>query len=188
MNHIVNYLKSHLSPARFKHTIGTVKVARQLAQRYNVPVLNAEQAALLHDSGKGFSTDAMIDYVRTHRIAIPLRDDIITHSPSLLHSYISAHIARTVFGIKDKDVLHAITAHTLGAPTMSTLAKIMYVADSTSPDRRYPACTSIRALANRDIDAAVVAVMANKFYYVIREKKWLHPHAAAAWNCLIGNK
>jgi nicotinate-nucleotide adenylyltransferase len=182
MKQVIDYLKSHLKPARFKHTLGTVKVARELAERYNVPVRKAELAALLHDAGKSMPADAMAGYVRKHRVAVPLRDEVIAHSPALLHSYISAHIARHLFDVTDKDVLHAITVHTLGAPVMSTLAKIMYIADSTSSDRRYPACKQIRALADRDLDAAVRDVMAKKFYYVILEKKWLHPHVANVWN------
>lgn len=185
MKTITEFLRAHLSPSRFKHTLGTVQVAGELARLYDVPPRKAAMAALLHDAGKGMAADAMCRYVRAHRVSVPLRDAVITHSPALLHSYISAHIARTRFGVTDPDILHAITTHTLGAAAMSRLAKIMYVADFISPDRRYAGCKHIRQLAYRDLDAAVHAVMSHKFYTVIQQKKWLHPHAATVWNAYI---
>ncbi|MEI8217527.1 MAG: bis(5'-nucleosyl)-tetraphosphatase (symmetrical) YqeK [Elusimicrobiota bacterium] len=184
MQHILDYLKAHVSPARYKHTLGTVKVSRALAERYGVSVEKAALAALLHDTGKSMPAADMPRFVSRHRIAVPLQDEVSAHSPALLHSYISAHIARNIFDITDKDILHAITAHTIGAAVMSPLAKILYVADSLSPDRRYPALKRIRALAISNLDAAVSAVMVNKMQYVVLKKKWLHPHAVIAWNTI----
>lgn len=185
---IITYIKGRVSPARFKHTLGTWKTALQLAERYGADRDKVTLAALLHDAGKGLSREAMIRYVRKHRIAVPFLDDTIRYNPSLLHGYISAHISRTVFGVTDKDILNAITLHTLGGPRMTILAKIIYLADATSPDRRYAVAKQIRRMSRRDLDRAFIMAMCHKMFHVVTGKKWLHPAAVKTWNAYTTQK
>ena len=182
---IVSYLQKHLDSARYKHTLGTCKIVRELAKRNNIPERKAMIAGLLHDAGKGYKKPEMVKYVSKYKVKVPFKKLVIKHNPSLLHSYISADIATRKFGIKDNDILRAIILHTLGGENMSVLAKIVYVADSVSFDRRYPGVQGLRKLAYSSVDSAVKAAMANKLYYVIKNSKWLHPGALKAWNSII---
>jgi nicotinate-nucleotide adenylyltransferase len=182
---ILSYLKAHVSPARYKHTLGTCRVALVLAERYAVPKETACLAALLHDAGKSMPSEAMVRYTNEHRLRLPLKNDVIKYNPSLLHSYISAHIARTVFGITDHELLDAICQHTVGSARMSTLAKIIYLADTTSLDRRRPGIKALRRTAARDLDRAMQLAIAEKILYVLRKNKWMHPLSVEAWNYYI---
>ena len=182
---IIAYVKEHVSPARFKHTLGTWKVALELAERYGADRDKVTLAALLHDAGKGLSREDMVSYVNKHHISIPFLDDTIRYNPSLLHGYISADIARAVFGITDKEILDAITLHTLGGPRMTILAKILYLADAASPDRRHTAAKQIRRMSRRNLDKAFVMAMCHKMFHVVSNKKWLHPAAVKTWNAYI---
>ncbi len=182
---IIAYLKEHVSPARFRHTLGTWKAALQLAERFGVDRDKTTLAALLHDAGKGLSREAMVRYVKKHRVPVPCLEDSIRHNPSLLHSYISAHIAHSRFAVSDKDILEAIALHTLGGPRMSALAKIIYLADATSTDRRYPAAKQIRWMSRRNLDKAFVLAMRHKMYHVVSNGKWMHPAAVETWNGYI---
>jgi len=182
---IITYLEKHLDRARYKHTLGTCKIVRELAKRNNVPEAKAMIAGLLHDAGKGYKKPEMVKYVAKHRVKVPYKKLVIEHNPSLLHSYISADIAKRKFGIKDNGILKAITLHTLGGENMPVLAKIVYVADSVAFDRRYTGVKELRELAYKNLDSAVKAAMANKLYYVIKNNKWLHPGALKAWNYAI---
>lgn len=185
---ILDFLKRSLDPARYRHTLGTRIVCRELAAMHGIDPDKAELAALFHDAGKSMDKHAMVRYVRRHRISVPERADVIRLHPSLLHSYISEHIARTRFGVRDKAVLSAIRCHTLGSPSMGVLDKIMYVADAVSPDRRYRQARVIRSLAHHDLNAAVKQVMAGKLEWVITKREWLHPQAVDVWNSLTGNR
>jgi len=185
LDKIIPFLKKKLDPARFKHTLGTTRIAMQLAAIYNAPVLKAEAAGLLHDCGKSMSARKMINYVKARRVSLPNKAEVIENSPALLHSFIGADIARRIFGIKDQDILAAVRNHTVGAPDMGLLSKIIYISDAVAFDRRYPGIKRVRRLAYRNMDAAIREVMANKLYYVVLKKKWLHPGAAAAWNSAI---
>ncbi len=179
---IAEYLSSHLQPARYRHTIGTAKVAAILAQKHGVDIKDAVLAALLHDAGKGYSKDQMITYAKKHRVEAPCREEIIKHNPSLLHGYISAHIARTKFKVTKRDVLDAIAQHTLGGPSMTKLAKILYVADITAPDRRYASVSKLRRLAMRNLELAMREAEKVKLDFCIKKNAWLHPTAILTWN------
>lgn len=185
---ILDFLKHSLDAARYRHTLGTKTVCRELAAMHGINPDKAELAALLHDAGKSMDNKAMVRYVKRHRISVPERADVIRLHPSLLHSYISEHLARTRFNVRDAAVLSAIRNHTLGSTSMSVLDKIMYVADAVSPDRRYKESRIIRSLAHHDLDAAVKQVMANKLAWVIAKREWLHPQAVQIWNSLTGNR
>lgn len=178
-------MKNQVNSARFKHTLGTCRIVEELAKKYGVPLDKAATAALLHDAGKGYTKAEMLSYVKRSKLKIPELKAVIEHNPSLLHSYISADIAKRKFNIKDKDIIAAIEQHTVGGVGMSVLSKIVYLADSIAPDRRFPAVNSIRKLARVDLNKAVLAAMANKIYYVIKKNFWLHPEAVKAWNWMI---
>ncbi len=182
---IIEYLEKRLRSSRFKHTLGTCRIAKNLAAKYGVQEQKAELAALLHDAGKSLDKKGMVKYAARYRLKVPEKELVIKHNPSLLHGYISADIAKREFGITDPDILRAIETHTLGAQHMSLLGKIIYISDAVSFDRRYPGVNKLRRLAYSKIDTAVRKAMANKIYYVIKKRAWLHPCAAAAWNSII---
>lgn len=57
-------------------------------------------------------------------------------NPFLLHAKVGSFLAREKYGVNDKAILDAITYHTTGRPNMSTLDKIIYIADYIEPGRR----------------------------------------------------
>ena len=179
---ITQFLRATLKPARFCHSIGTAKVAVILANRYNIDIKEAALAALLHDAGKGYDAAGMVRYACAHNLKAPCLAGIIKYNPLLLHSYISAHIARTKFNVKNRKVLAAIAQHTLGGPRMTTLAKILYIADIIAPDRRFTAVHQLRRLAMRDLERAMRAAQEIKLTMVIGKNAWIHPQAVATWN------
>lgn len=134
---IKTWLKGNLKPARYKHTLAVAELADKLAKKWGADREKAHLAGLLHDMAKEKST--------------PLN-----------HAKDGAKMAARIFGIKDKEILSAVAQHTLGAPRMSLLSKILYVADSGSPDRKYAAAYAVRKLAFKDLDAAAALVKKNK--------------------------
>jgi len=63
-------------------------------------------------------------------------------------------MAKYVFGENDA-VVEAIRWHTSGRVGMSTLEKIIYVADYMEPNRSFPGVEELRRLAFEDLDAAM---------------------------------
>ena len=182
---IHKWLKAHLKPNRYLHSCKVAEMAAALSDIYDVNVETAVRAGILHDAGKGFSGEELIRFCRTHKIRVPFFEDICRQEPSLLHSYVSAWLAKHQFGVKDTQVIHAIAEHTLGSLHMSTLSKILFVADISSKDRKYKDAFLIRNLAMQDLDKALLYAANRKLLFTIDTQKWLCPLGIDLWNHLI---
>lgn len=181
---ILSALRRSLSPERFEHTLAVADLAESLARRWGLDAGKAQQAALLHDCGRSVPVPLMAAYARERRLPVPAFDDVARHHPLLIHAYISADLARRRFGVSDPEVLNAIRRHTLGDRRMTALDRLLYVADAASADRDYPAAASIRALAYRDLEAALRACVLNKIQHALTARAWLHPLTISLWNSL----
>ena len=160
-------------------------MAAALSDIYDVNVETAVRAGILHDAGKGFSGPELIAFCRNHKIKVPFFEDICRQEPSLLHSFVSAWLAKHQFGVKDPQVLRAVAEHTLGSLKMSTLSKILFVADISSKDRKYKDAFLIRNLAMQDLDKALLYAANRKLLFTIDSQKWLCPLGIDLWNYLI---
>jgi len=179
------WLKAHLKNNRYLHSKNVAELCAALSDIYEVNVETAVRAGILHDAGKGFSNDDLIAFCRKHQLKIPFFEDICRQEPSLLHSYVSAWLAKNEFDVKDKDVLNAISEHTLGSLHMSVLSKILFVADISSKDRKYKDAFVIRNLALQDLDYALLYAANRKLLFTIDSQKWLCPLGIDLWNHLI---
>ena len=179
------WLRAHLKPNRYIHSQSVAELAGALSDIYEVNVESAVRAGILHDAGKGFSGPELVRFCRTHKIRVPFFEDICRQEPSLLHSYVSAWLAKHQFGVKDTQILHAISEHTLGSLHMSTLSKILFVADISSKDRKYKDSFLIRNLALQDLEKALRYAANRKLLFTIDSQKWLCPLGIDLWNHLI---
>jgi predicted HD superfamily hydrolase involved in NAD metabolism len=97
--------------------------------------------------------------------------------PKLLHAPISAYIARKEFGIKDPQILKAISSHTLGRKNMSMLEKMIYVADHVEEGRSHADAAKARKLAEADLDQAIVSISDSMIKYLRGKGLPIHPKA-----------
>jgi len=179
------WLQKHLKPNRYLHSVNVAELCAILSDIYEVPIEKAVQAGILHDAGKGFSAEELIKLCKTHKIKVPFFEDICRFEPLLLHSYVSAWIAKKEFAVKDKEVLDAIREHTLGSLEMTALSKMLFVADISSKDRKYKDAFVIRTLAAQDLDKALLYAANRKLWFTIDSQKWLCPLGIELWNHLI---
>lgn len=170
MKNINKYLKKHLTKNRYTHTLGVAYTAVSMAMRYNPDTSNsdfikkAELAGLLHDCAKCMDNDKKIKLCDKHKISYSSME---AAHPYLLHGKVGAFIAKSKFGIKDEDILQAITWHTTGRPNMSLLEKIIFIADYIEPSRRpIPELDEIRQLAFLDIDKTMEKILSNTLNYL----------------------
>ena len=116
---------------------------------------------------------------------MPHFEDICRCEPALLHSFVSAELAKDLFGIHDEEVLRAIAEHTLGSLQMTALSKILFVADISSKDRKYKDAFVIRTLAMQDLEKALLYAANRKLWFTIDSQKWLCPAGIELWNHLV---
>ena len=129
---IKKWLKENLNEEKYLHTLGTADCAKQLAQKYNLNGEKAYLAGLLHDCAKCFSKEKLIDIINKNLKV----DESEMLNYKTLHAPVSAYIAKTKFGITDKEILSAIRWHTLGQLNMTEFEKIIFLADKIEPNTR----------------------------------------------------
>jgi predicted HD superfamily hydrolase involved in NAD metabolism len=176
-------LASVLSRRRFRHVLSVARWARALAERQGEDPDRAHWAGLLHDCGKEIPGPAQARLVEKWRLPVPDKKFILDAGHlGLFHAHVSAALAEREYGMKDKAVLSAIRSHTLGAEKMSRLDRVLYVADFSSPDRRYAAAARVRRLARKDLDLAFREVLRWKLRYVLDAGAAVHPLTIRLWN------
>ena len=82
-------------------------------------------------------------------------DELEQQAVKLLHAKTGACIARDIFGEPD-EVYSAIFWHTTAKENMTTLEKILYVADYIEPNRDFEGVERLRSLAYQDLDKALL--------------------------------
>ncbi|MGC8972326.1 MAG: bis(5'-nucleosyl)-tetraphosphatase (symmetrical) YqeK [bacterium] len=178
----ISFLERHLSKERFLHTLAVEKEAISLAEKYNVDIKKASLAGLLHDCAKGFSDEELIRLAKTYNIPLSICD---FSSPQLLHAPVGSVFAREYFGIKDGDILSAIRKHTTGDKEMSTLDKIIFIADYIEYYRDFPGVNHLREIVKIDLDKAVLFAVSLTIDYIVRNNWVIHPKTIEVWNYLI---
>jgi len=178
-------LSKGLSPERWRHTLGVARLARGLALAHGLDEESAARAGILHDCGRLLDPAAMARLARRRRLRVPARAETLRRAPLLAHAFVSEHLARERFGETDEGVLSAVRNHTLGAPGMARLDRLLYVADIASEDRGFPEAARIRTLAFEDLDAAYREAVRAKLAWVLTGGNWLHPAGPLLWNSLL---
>lgn len=165
---INNYISEHFSEKRKKHTEGVRKTAIELAKLYGADPGKAEIASLFHDMYRGVSKEEINKCVEELHLDPRYRDN-----PNLAHGKIAAIVMERDFGIRDKDVINAVSYHTTGRPAMSQLEKVVFIADSIEPGRDFPGVEELRKLAYEDIDKACLLSLTRTAEYVIKQGNYL---------------
>ncbi len=155
-------LRGELDEKRYKHTMGTVKAAIELAGRYNADREKARLAALLHDCARRKEKKELVALASAYGIDVP--EDA---TPGLIHASLGAIHAKESYGVNDRQVLDAIGCHTLLRMDMTDLDKIIYLADKTEPNRDYFGVDAIRSDIEKSgsLDEAVLACINGVYLY-----------------------
>lgn len=169
---IINKLRKALARDRFEHSLRVEKTAVALAKQHKVSVNKASLAALLHDYARKFSRSGMLKEARRQKIEI---DPISRFEPKLLHAELSAYLAKKDFRVRSKEILNAIRKHTVGAPGMSKLEKIIYLADHIEEGRNFLGVSKTRRLAFKDLDRAIVETSSQMLSYLLKKGLPIHP-------------
>lgn len=178
MELITSKLHSVLTPKRYIHTLGVAQESLQLAKRYGIDPDKAYMAGLLHDCAKCLTDEEKLELCEKYELEL---DDILKSQPDLTHSFLGAKIAEKEYGIKDKEILNAISYHTTGRPNMSMLEKIIFIADYIEPNRDYfEGLAKARELAYKNIDEAVIYALESTIKYNKSKKRLIHPLGTAA--------
>ena len=162
---------------RYAHSLRVARLAASLARAHGEDSRTAAVAGMLHDLARLFDADRLVRECTSRGMVI---DDFELAHPVVLHARLGAELARERYGVADDAVLSAIRAHTLGAPGMSRLDAIVYLADALEPGRDFAGRAELMRLAYADVDDAMRAVLASTAGYLRARNLVLAPQTRAA--------
>ncbi len=176
-------LKNTLSERRYIHSLGVMEMAVELAQIYNVDEKKAELAGLLHDNAKEMTPEELLKYVDDNNIKISEVERINT---KILHGKVGADIAKKKYGVS-KEIQEAIEYHTTTNPNMTTLDKIVFVADKIELNRKSATydIEAERELAKKDLDGAVIFIINSNITSLIQKDKLINEESIQTRNKLM---
>ncbi len=143
-------VKPLISEKRFLHTLGVEDAAVKISE-YVAPSLvsHARAAAILHDVTKEMPQKDLI-----RDFGVRLTDEDIS-APETLHALTAPHYICAYFRrFAKSDILFAVETHTVGDPKMTTLGKIIFVADYIEEGRKYERCHTLRERLYSELEAA----------------------------------
>lgn len=143
---------SMMRAKRIPHVMGVEEEAVKLAQRWGADPELARRAGILHDCTKYYELPEQLDICEEYGVRL---DALEQKAVKLLHSKTGACIARGVFGQPDA-VYDSIFWHTTGKADMTTLEKVLYIADYMEPNRDFDGVERLRHLAYTDLDKAML--------------------------------
>ncbi len=179
---MMELLRKSLPEKRYRHSLAVYETALTLASRYGVATEKVAVAALLHDCGRESKGAESISIAR--RLGIEL-DPIELAQPVLIHAKLGVYNAEHKYGVTDKEILDGILFHTTGAPGMSALAKIVYLADMIEPTRNFPGIEKLREKALRGLNDAMLASYAHTIIFLTEKGQLIHQRCIEAYNELL---
>lgn len=136
---------------RVPHAAGCSRTAAELALRFGADADAARRAGILHDVTKALTPSEQLKLCEEYGMIL---SDFERKNAKLLHAATGAAVAERIFG-ENSQVCSAIRWHTTGRAGMSTLEKIIYLADYMEPNRDFPGVEKLRSAAQTNLDAAV---------------------------------
>lgn len=173
--------RANLKPSRYEHVMSVAQYAADLSHHHGIDAYDAYVAALAHDCTKYMDDRAQQDYFEKHGIALTPDE---RECPKIWHQISGAHFAKTVFGIRNDDIINAVRYHTTGRAGMSKLEKLICLADSIEPRRDYAGVEKMRDTAAHDLNAALLLSFDRLIEYIKERGLAMNVQTLAARDCL----
>ena len=167
-------VKSKMSLKRFTHTLGVVEMSEKLAKTYNADIEKCKVAALLHDICKEMDMEYIKNICKDNFMNELSEEDL--ENNEILHGFAGAYYVKNELGINDKEILSAIKYHTVGAENMTSVEKIVYIADAIEYGRNYPSVVKIREETFKNLDRGILMEIEHKEKYLESIGKKSHPN------------
>ena len=164
LRELEDMMRKSLKDSRFRHTVSVAHTAAALAMVNECSLYKALLSGMLHDCAKCYKDSELLVKCRKKEIEIT---SIEEENPSLLHAKYGAYLAEHRYGITDPEILSAIRCHTTGKPEMSTLDKIIFIADYIEPYRIHTDLLPyIRKLSFENLDKGLVFILKRTLEYL----------------------
>lgn len=178
---LVEKLQKALSTDRFHHVLRVEQTAIQLANQNDVDVEKASIAGLCHDYAKQRPDEDFIQVIKQKQ----LDPELLNYGNAIWHGLVGAELVKDELGVFDEDILNAIRQHTTGAPYMTKLSQITYMADYIEPGRDFDGVDKARRITRINLAAGVACQTKQTLAYLIANDHPVYPKTIATYNAWV---
>ena len=175
---IVAKEKSNMTEDRFKHCIGVSKTAQKLAELNQYDIDKAALAGFIHDYAKQVSVEEYREVIKTKGFD----QDLLNWNRSIWHGIVGTYFIERDLKITDSEILTAVRRHTTADVEMTTLDKIVFMADYIEPGRSFPGVEEARKITYANIDKGVGYQLAHTLEFLIEKRNKIYPRTLDAYN------
>lgn len=172
------YVRENLTEKRLIHTAGVITTVLKKCQDVGVKKEDAYTAALLHDCAKYKTAKDFPDYTLPSDVPEPVA-----------HAFYGAYVAEYILKIDNQEIIDAIRYHTSGKAKMSTLGKLIFVADMVEKNRAYDGVDRLRALYNNgDFEICFRECLKEEVLHIVEKKSYIYKETLNAYDYYIKNQ
>ena len=175
---IVAKEKSNMTEDRFEHCIGVSKTAQKLAELNQYDEDKAALAGFIHDYAKQVSVEEYREVIKTKGFD----QDLLNWNRSIWHGIVGTYFIQRDLKITDSEILTAVRRHTTADVEMTTLDKIVFMADYIEPGRSFPGVEEARKITYANIDKGVGYQLAHTLEFLIEKRNKIYPRTLDAYN------
>ena len=172
------YCRSHLSEARYAHVVRVYETMQKLTRHYGLE-LEERKLALVgfgHDIARELPSEVLVLLLRLAGLELRPWE---TEYPVFCHTRAGVLLLKNSFGIDDAEVFEAVEHHTLGAPKMGVLARLLYLADFLEPKRPFLQDAERKAYMDMEFERCVYEVCRSSVEFLRRSQKSVFPPTLA---------
>lgn len=178
---LVAKVQAAVKPKRFAHILRVEETALKLAKANGVDPEAASVAALCHDYAKQRPDEDFLAVIRVKH----LDPQLLTAGNAIWHGVVGAEMAKDELGVQNEDILNAIRHHTTGAPYMTPLAQVIYMADYIEPGRDFAGVEWARKVTNKNLAWGVALQTKQTLAYLIAQGKPVYPATIDTYNAWV---
>ncbi len=161
----VKKIKNSVSDRLFTHIVNTTLCGIRINELCNLKISTTRVfvACMLHDIGKE-RKDILY--------GVPFQ----TVNTAIFHQFYGERIAHNEYNVNDDEVLDTIRFHTTGKPNMTTLGKLVFLADKICKGRDYEGVDDIReTLKTKGFEEAFLQCLNWSYDYLVQQDKLIFP-------------
>ena len=163
---------------RFEHCIGVSETSRKLARLNNYDEDKAALAGFIHDYAKQIPNEEFIKVIKKENFD----PDLLNYNRAIWHGIVGTYFIKRDLKIEDEKILTAIYRHTTADSEMTTLDKIVFVADFIELHRAFPGVEEARKVAFNNLDDGVGFELAHTLDFLVKNRQKIYPKTLKAYN------
>lgn len=175
---LAKVMEKAVSKRRYKHVMRVEKTALELAEKYGVDKEKVSIAAIAHDYAKERSDEEMMDLIISENQDL----EMLQFGSNVWHGPIGAVLLKNEYNISDDEILEAVKCHTIGAPKMSKVAQVIYIADFIEPKRSFRGVEKARRLAEKSLEETLAYIAKHTLKNLVKRNMKVYPKAIETYN------